>query len=242
MSLFNKKYLLDPLQEKAKHNRRNFMTKAAAALFGAVLLSRAEDLFAVKSKTGYLYIKQNGEVVKNYKPSAGSEPFLSQLGIFAFNFAPQGWALCNGQLLSIATNQALFSLLGTSYGGNGSTNFALPDLRGRSPIHFGQGMGLSNYVLGQSLGSENVNLITSQLPAHNHGFVGNSSVGNLSDPAGNFVAQCDEGVKSYSGASNTVMNSAAVSNAGGSQSHSNIQPYLTISYCVAIQGLFPSQE
>ncbi len=242
MTLFNKKYLLDPLHDKAKHDRRNFMTKSIAALFGVTILGGATDLLAMKSRTGYIYVKQNGEVINHFKPSAGGLPFMSEIALFSYGFAPHGWALCNGQLLSINQNQAMFSLLGTTFGGNGVQNFALPDLRGRAPLHYGQGSGLSQYVLGEVTGTESVTVLQSNLPPHSHGFVANSGIGTTSDPAGNYIAQYGEGVKSFSGTQNTVMNPGSISNAGGTQPHSNLQPYLTLNYCIALQGVFPSQS
>jgi len=239
MSLFNKKYQLDtPAPQKG---RRNFLTKSIAGLLGVTILASAEDLFALKSKTGYIYVKQDGEVINNYRPSAGDTPYLGELGLFAFGFAPNGWAYCAGQLLPISVNQALFSLLGTYYGGDGNFTFGLPDLRGRAPISAGQGPGLNDYFQGTKLGTENVILQTSQLPPHNHSLAGNSSIGTLSDPTNNYIAQYGEGVKAFTASSNTILNTASVTNAGGNQPHTNIQPYLTLNWCIALQGLFPSQ-
>ena len=242
MGFLNKKYQLDPLQEKNKHNRRSFMTKSVAALFGVTFLAKADDLFAIKSKTGLIYIKQNGEIINNYKPFSSPDPYLSEIGLFSFNFAPQGWAQCNGQLLPIAQYSALFSLLGINYGGDGITNFRLPDLRGRSPLHFGQGNGLSYYPQGLSTGTESITLVPADLPPHNHGLVSNSGVGTTSNPSNNYIAAYGEGVKSFSNSANATMNAAVVSNTGGSQAHSNIQPYTTLCYCIALQGMFPSQS
>lgn len=239
MSLFTKKYELDT--QAVEKGRRNFLTKSLAGLLGVTVLTKAEDLFALKSKTGYVYVKQNGEVINNYRPSAGDIPYVAELGLFAFGFAPQGWALCAGQILAIATNQALFSLLGTYYGGNGVTTFALPDLRGRSPLGAGQGPGLSNYAQGTALGTEAVTLATSQLPPHSHSLAGNSSIGTLTDPTNNYIAQYGEGVKAFTASSNTNLNPASVTNAGGNQPHTNLQPYLTLNWCIALQGVFPSQ-
>ncbi len=176
-----------------------------------------------------------------------SEPFIGQLILFAGNFAPQGWAFCNGQLLSIAQNTALFSILGTTYGGDGVSNFALPDLRGRAPVGFGQGPGLSNYNLGQQTGSENVTLTQAQMPAHGHNLGAQASPGNALSPAGAFLAQGDAGrsgtVNDYttSTTSPTTLNQASVQPAGGSQPHPNIQPVLAMNYIIALQGVFPSR-
>ncbi len=173
-------------------------------------------------------------------------PFIAQISMFGGNFAPRNWAFCSGQILSIAQNTALFSLLGTTYGGNGQTTFALPDLRGRVPIHPGQGPGLSNYSLGQVGGVENVTLISTQIPAHSHPVTTstNASSGAATDtvPNGNFLAEGNN----YSSSSNAQMNADAVQvtvgNTGGSQPHTNIQPYTCISFIIAIQGIFPSRN
>lgn len=162
-----------------------------------------------------------------------SEPFLSEIRIVSFNFAPRGWALCNGQLLPINQNQALFSLLGTTYGGNGQTNFALPDLRGRVPIHFGNG-----HTLGERAGEENHTLTISELPAHTHTLKAgtgdpNTAAGYLPSSSTNPYA---------AGGINTALNSASISNTGGSQPHLNLQPYLTLNFIIALQGIFPSQN
>lgn len=166
-----------------------------------------------------------------------ASPFIGQIHMFSFNFPPRGWALCNGQLLAINQNQALFSILGTTYGGNGTTNFALPNLQGRTPLHFGQGPGVSNRTLGQTGGAENVTLLATQMPSHIHTASANSAAPNAGSPAGNFWAA---GV--YSASSNTTMNPAALSNTGGNQPHPNLSPYLTVSFCIALQGIFPSRN
>lgn len=171
-----------------------------------------------------------------------SEPFIGMIATFGFNFAPRGWAMCNGQLLPIAQNTALFSLLGTTYGGNGQTTFALPDLRGRVPIHFGQGPGLSNYDLGQVGGTETNTLTVNQMPAHSHPATLHASTQPANDtlPTGNYLA--DGGA--YQSATNTQMNAGAVTNgnSGGNQPTPNIQPYLAINTCIALEGIFPSRN
>ena len=170
-----------------------------------------------------------------------AEPFLSEIRIFSFNFPPKGWAFCNGQLLPINQNQALFSLLGTTYGGNGQTNFALPNLRGRAPISFGSG-----FTLGEAAGSSAVTLNIQQLPTHPHTLTSNMCIGGnvinaaLGDPTNNYWA--NNGKNQY--ATNTfdnVMHPSAVTNVGGSQAHNNMQPYLVLNFCIALQGIFPSQ-
>jgi microcystin-dependent protein len=166
-----------------------------------------------------------------------SEPFLASIVLFAGNFAPRGWAFCNGQILSIAQNTALFSLLGTTYGGNGQTTFALPDLRGRAPVSAGQGPGLSNFDLGQVGGVENVTLLTTQMPAHTHSQPATNGQQTTNRPNGAMPAR--GGVYA-----NESDNSAlhATSSAGGSQPHENRSPYLTLNYIIALEGIFPSRN
>jgi len=175
-------------------------------------------------------------------------PFLGAIHMAGFNFAPNGWALCNGQLMPINQNQALFSLLGTFYGGDGRVTFALPDLQSRSPMHQGQGPGLSNHVLGEKAGAEAVTLLTTQIPAHTHAVTVNCSNagGTANDPTGKVWSK-DLGTKSatYSGAaaSGTMRADAmAASNAGGGQAHENRQPFLVINFFIALQGIFPSRN
>jgi microcystin-dependent protein len=167
-----------------------------------------------------------------------AEPFLGQLMLVPYNFAPRGWALCNGQILPIAQNTALFSLLGTTYGGNGQTTFALPDLRGRVPISSGQGPGLSSYDLGEVGGVEAVTLNNNEMPAHQHGVNANSGDPNDSSPQNSFPA----GSGSYNTAANTTMNQNMVGISGGSQPHENRQPYLTLNWIIALEGIFPSRN
>lgn len=166
-----------------------------------------------------------------------SQPFLAQIQMFSFGFPPRGWAQCNGQLLQIAQNQALFSLLGTTYGGNGVTTFGLPNLQGRTPLHFGQGPGLSNRVLGQTGGIENVTLLTTQIPAHTHTVSANTAAPTLGTPAGNLWAQGN-----YSASGGSAMAAGDVGNAGGNQPHPNLSPYLVVNFCIALSGIFPSRN
>ena len=172
-----------------------------------------------------------------------SEPFLSEIKIFSFNFPPKGWAFCNGQFLPINQNQALFSLLGTTYGGNGQTTFALPNLRGQVPIHEGGG-----HTLGEAGGSEAVTLNIQSLPAHIHSLVpGNNAVGgnvvnaDQGAPGGNFLANSGKTVYTTA-VGNSAMGAAAVTSVGGSQPHPNMSPYLVLNFCIALQGIFPSQN
>lgn len=166
-----------------------------------------------------------------------SEPFLAEIRIVSFNFPPKGWALCNGQLLPISQNQALFSLLGTTYGGNGQTNFALPDFRGRTPIHTGNG-----HTLGERSGAESHTLLTTQLPAHAHSVTlkATTADADLKSPGGN-ARPAYSAIESYSTAGPPVsMHSQAVSGfTGGSQPHDNMQPFLTLNFIIALQGIFP---
>jgi microcystin-dependent protein len=172
-----------------------------------------------------------------------SEPFLGEIRMFGGNFAPRGWALCNGQILPIAQNTALFSLLGTTYGGNGQTTFALPNLQGRVPIHFGQGPGLSPYTLGQSSGSENVTLLTSQLPAHNHTINATQSA-TTNDPSGAVPAnEAASRTMIYGGAPDgTVMNPSMCGTTGGNQPVPILQPYLCVNFIIALEGIYPSRS
>ena len=171
-----------------------------------------------------------------------SNPFMSEIRIFSFNFAPKGWAMCNGQFLPINQNQALFSLLGTTYGGNGQTTFALPDLRGRTPFHIGGG-----FTQGQAAGTEAVTISQSTLPAHTHALTGNNAVvgaannSTAATPTGNFFANQGKNVFA-TGQPNAAMAPGTVSNVGGSQPHENRQPYLVLNFIVALQGMFPSRN
>jgi microcystin-dependent protein len=165
-----------------------------------------------------------------------STPFLSEIKIVSFNFAPKGWALCNGQLLPINQNQALFALLGTTYGGDGRVNFALPNLQGRIPIHQGAGQ-----VLGQSAGETAHTLNISELPAHNHVPVGSSSAPASPSAAGNLWATFSGGTNNYNSSADSSMNPACITATGGNQPHDNMSPYLVLNFVIALQGIFPSQ-
>jgi microcystin-dependent protein len=178
-----------------------------------------------------------------------TSPFLAEIRIFPFNFPPKGWAFCDGQLLPISQNTALFSLLGTTYGGDGKATFALPNFQGNVPVHAGQGPGLSQYFLGETTGSETVTLLTSEMPAHTHNLVATTDPATTSDPTNAILAEgkWDDGkgntgqVLSYLGATNTQMNNQALGVAGGSQPHNNLMPYLTLNFCIALQGIFPAR-
>jgi microcystin-dependent protein len=166
-----------------------------------------------------------------------SEPFLAELRLMSFVFAPKGWAQCNGQLLPINQNQPLFALLGTAFGGDGRTTFALPDLRGRVPIHFH-----GSHTLGEKGGSETVALTQQEMPAHTHAVNSSQTDGNVNTPGGNVLARSVIGPPYRSPPASLGMNAANVSSVGGSQAHENRQPYLVLNYCIALQGIFPSQN
>lgn len=162
-----------------------------------------------------------------------AEPFISEIRIFSFTFPPKGWALCNGQLLPINQNQALFSLLGTTFGGDGRVNFALPDFRGRIPIHVGAG-----HTLGERAGEEAHTLSVFELPSHTHQVAASSQSGNTPIPTNGLVASYNNG---YASPGDMVpLNAQTVRNNGGSQAHLNMQPFLTLNFCIALQGIFPS--
>ena len=169
-----------------------------------------------------------------------SEPSIGQIMMVGFNWAPQGWALCNGQLLDIAGNEALFSLLGTTYGGDGENTFALPDLRSRMPVHQGQGPGRVNRTIGDAAGEETVTLLTSQMPQHNHRVNAQSSPGNSTNPSNNYPASSSAQDRMYSSTTNNAtMNPMEIGFTGGSQPHDNISPFLTINFIIALEGFFP---
>lgn len=178
-----------------------------------------------------------------------AEPFIGQIIMFGGNFAIRGYALCNGQLLPIAQNTALFSILGTTFGGNGQTTFALPDLRGRAPIHWGQGPGLPNVSLGEQAGTTSQTLLVTNMPAHNHLIRANANNGNDSIPSNAYPASAviptdaNKSVSAYNTATdNSTMNAGAITPTGGSQPFSIMQPYLGITFLIALQGIFPSRN
>ncbi len=170
-------------------------------------------------------------------------PFIGEIRMWGLTFAPRGWALCNGQLLSIASNTALFSLLGTTYGGNGTTTFALPDLRGRVPVGMGSGPGLPNVVQGEASGTPTTTLSVSNLPAHNHALNAKTGVGNEPAPTSHLLAASDQRNSQYTSAgSDTTLATSAIGNTGSGSSFSNMQPYLGLNFCIATQGIFPSRN
>lgn len=169
-----------------------------------------------------------------------ADPFVAEIRIFPFNFAPRGWAWCDGQLLPLSQNTALFSLLGTTYGGNGKSNFALPDLQGRAPMHPGQGPGLSLHDLGETGGSETVTLLESEIPSHSHQLrVWPNDPADHFNPSGRTLARSNNGQAWGAAASFASFSGNAIAPAGGDQPHNNLQPYLTFYFNIALQGVFP---
>lgn len=169
-----------------------------------------------------------------------ADPFVAEIRIIPFNFAPRGWAFCNGQLLPLSQNTALFSLVGTFYGGNGKSNFALPDLQGRAPMHPGQGPGLSLHDLGETGGSETVTLLESEIPSHNHGLRAFLDPGDLADPSTRSLARTGTGNLYQTNAVGlAAMSPQAIAPSGGDQPHNNLMPYLTLNFIIALQGVYP---
>jgi microcystin-dependent protein len=167
-----------------------------------------------------------------------AEPFIAEIRMFSFGFAPKGWATCDGQLMAIAQNQALFALLGVMYGGNGTSNFNLPDLRGRIPIHIASG-----YPQGTASGTETVQLTLSQIPPHTHGLQATTNTTTVNVPVGNAFANSPSAYPIYSDVANLVtMNAATIASEGGGGGHVNIQPFLVINFCIALSGYFPSRN
>ena len=172
-----------------------------------------------------------------------ADPFVGEIRMFTGNFAPLGWALCNGQLLPISQNTALFSLLGTMYGGNGQTTFALPNIQGRAVMHFGQGPGLSLYDQGEMGGSETTTLTTNELAAHNHTLQGQSADGPSNNPTNKTLAASSGGLPQYAlTAPDVDMHPDSLLDTGGGQPHNNLQPYLTLNFIIALQGVFPPRS
>jgi microcystin-dependent protein len=171
-----------------------------------------------------------------------AEAFISEIRIFAFDFPPRGWAICSGQLLQINTNQALFSLLGTTYGGNGQTNFALPNLQGRTAMHFGSYSGGGNFLLGQTGGEEFHTLIQSEMPVHNHTVTASSVTANEPYPATTNLWANGAAEPGYNAVANSTMSPSSIGISGGSQPHENRNPFLVLNFCIALQGIFPSRN
>jgi microcystin-dependent protein len=203
--------------------RRQFLARLAAFAAGLALPWQARRLEAAPQGT------------------EAAQGYLGEIMLTAFNFAPKGWALCNGQLLPIAQNQGLFSLLGTQYGGNGQTTFALPDMRGRVVIHQGQGPGLGSHVIGERSGEQAHTLLLTETPAHTHVARGSSAFGTVVSPANTVVpARNGAQIPEWGVTVDTALGAVAMTNTGGSQAHENQQPYLCLNYVIALQGIFPS--
>jgi microcystin-dependent protein len=177
-----------------------------------------------------------------------ANPFVAEIRIFPFNFAPTGWAFCNGQLLPLSQNTALFSLLGTTYGGDGKSNFALPNLQANSPMHWGQGPGLSLHDIGETGGSANVTLLTSEMPSHTHNIncIDGPRVGGQSGQPGNATLVKTGGVPANAFTTGATQNQTMAQNmvgvVGGNQPHNNLMPYLTLNFCIALQGVYPPRS
>ncbi|MGE5233690.1 MAG: phage tail protein [Acidobacteriota bacterium] len=167
------------------------------------------------------------------------DPFVAEIRIFPFNFAPKGWAFCDGQILPLSQNTALFSLLGTTYGGDGKSNFALPNMQGNAPMHPGQGPGLSLHDLGEAGGSDTVSLLESEIPSHSHSLMASQADAIEISPAGQLFA-AGVAIGAYGARTSLVQaGDNALAPAGGDQPHNNLQPYLTLNFCIALQGVYP---
>ncbi|HEY0510731.1 MAG TPA: tail fiber protein [Thermoanaerobaculia bacterium] len=169
------------------------------------------------------------------------DPFVAEIRIFPFNFAPKGWAFCDGQILPLSQNTALFSLLGTTYGGDGKSNFALPNMQGNAPMHPGQGPGLSLHDLGETGGSETVTLLESEIPSHSHGVMATGQQALVRQPSPSVGLGRSSGTPAYNSTTTNLVNMAdqTIAPAGGDQPHNNMQPYLTLNFCIALQGVYP---
>jgi microcystin-dependent protein len=203
--------------------RRNFLKRTVAFLAGGALLAGAKRAHA---------------------DAQGLDPFIGEIAMVGFNFAPRGWAMCDGQLLPISSNTALFALLGTTYGGDGRTTFGLPDLRGRFPTHMGTGPGLSTRQWGSTGGAEQVTMTAGQMPTHSHVLSGQTSNGTSDSPAGGMLARDPAGTPGYGdGAANVAaMHASSIGTAGLGQPQANMPPFLTINFVIALEGIFPSRN
>ncbi len=233
--------MIDPLgKEKEDASRRGFIRKAIAGVFGATILSKATDLFSIESKTGYTYIKRNGEVINHYTPQ-GTDPYIGQISLVAFGFAPVNWLDCDGKVVSINNNQGLYALIGDIYGGDGLNIFSLPDLRGRVPIHQGNGIGLTHRGLGQSGGAENIRIIKDNLPPHSHKFNVTDEYGDETIP-GNTIVAAGKVSGFTSSVPNITFNENAIEPVGKYEPVNIMQPFLALRYCISMAGIFPTSD
>lgn len=220
------------IQTKGKTERRSFMKSLLSIAAGSTVLSGLSKTFA-KTPT---QPKQ-----RIWSPRLDSDPFLGEIAIVPYTMGvPTGWLPCNGQSLPTTGYAALYSLIGTTFGGNGTSTFNLPDLRGRVIVGVGQGTGLSNYNLGNSGGVETVTLTSNQIPSHSHTLGTSSNVGTSDTPSGNFIAKNSEGIKQFGTSTNASLGAATIGATGGGQSHTNLQPYLALRYIIAVEGIYPS--
>ncbi len=224
-------------RNEEKKTRRNFVRNSLAGLFGISLLSKASDLFSKESKTEYSYLTRSGEIINNYNPQ-GSDCFLGEINIFPLDFTPVNYVDCNGALLNISENEALFSLLNTTYGGDGKTTFAVPDLRGKFPIQVGTGNNLTNRTLGESGGAYSVTLTANQLPTHTHTLNGSTDIGDTQSPWQGVMASLTDDSR-YNLTSDTALNNVSTSNAGGSDPIDLGQPFFAVRFCIAVTGVYP---
>lgn len=171
-----------------------------------------------------------------------STPYIGEIRMFGFGRTPNNWQACDGSLLAISEYDALFALIGTIYGGDGQTTFAVPDLRGRLPIHQGQGPGLSNYVIGQRAGTETVTLLSTQMPGHTHSIQATDVAGTAGSPTNSYLAAAPVSSFIPTASANATMAATSIGVSGGSQPHDNMQPFLTVQFCIALFGIFPSQS
>lgn len=240
MNFFKKKIKNISEENSVKDkSKRNLLLKPAGIISAAASGLTIEDLKSVKSKTGFIYLKQNGEIINDYVPRGGSDPYLGSIIKVGFNFAPPGWAACNGQILPIGSYNSLFTLIGNTYGGDGITTFGLPDFRGRVPIHKGQGTGLTNRVMGEAAGTETVSLTLSQIPSHSHSVNVNTNAGTTSSPDNAYIAQNADGISAFALSANAAMPSGATGATGSGNGHSNIMPYQVLNFIIAVEGIFP---
>ena len=219
--------------------RRGFLEHLSSLVGGSTVLAAAGAFFGIQRGAA----APRRETAASAVTAADPGPYIGEIRMIAFNFAPVGWAKCDGQVLSIQSNTPLFSLIGTYYGGNGVSTFALPDLRGRVPLHVGDsnGLGLSSYGIGEMGGEEQHLLSLTELPSHNHGVLASSATGNSNSPSGLLPAPNAEGIQSFGNSSTVAMAGSMVQSTGGSTSHENRQPYTGITFIICTDGVFPSR-